>query len=169
MSVARIQTSSHTMYWEGVSKKKQPAKVAVLAIVTAVYILFVENVFVTCLHITAAARRSKGFMKFDPKGVEAAKTMSPTSKPTSKQIASGPLVINPVMVPILLLFFRHSMHISMAKPMQSISTIIPTAPAEASRTFPPKSRELPIKKTRTRAQATRSRRPTEFFRNIFKV
>lgn len=108
-------------------------------------------------------------MKLDPKGVEAAKIMSPTSKPTSKQTASGPLVINPVNVPMFFIFFRHSIVISMAKPMRNISRMTPVAPTEASRTFPSKSRELPIKKIRTRAQAIRSKRPTEFVRKIFKV
>ena len=108
-------------------------------------------------------------MKLDPNGVEAAKIMSPTSKPTSKQTASGPLVINPVKVPMFFMFLRHSMVISMAKPMMNISKMTTAAPKEASKTFPPKSRELPVKKKRTSAQAIRSRRPMEFVRNIFKV
>jgi len=134
-----------------------------------VYSLFVENVFNTFLQMIAAASRSIGFMKLDPNGVEAANIMSPTSKPTSKQTASGPLVMNPVNVPMFFMFLRHSMVISMAKPMRNISRITPAAPTEARRTFPPKSRELPVKNIRTRAQAIRSRRPTEFVRKIFKV
>lgn len=73
-----------------------------------------------------------GLIKLDPSGVEAAKTMSPINRPTSRQTASGPLVIKPVNVPILLVFFRHSMSISMAKPIQSMLTMIPAAPTEAS-------------------------------------
>lgn len=169
MRVTGIQASSQKMYWEGFSRKKPPAKMAVHASVMAVYILFVENVFVTCLQITAAATRSMGFAKLDPSGVEAANIMSPISKPTSKQTASGPLVINPVNVPILLLFLRHSMSISMARPIQSMSRIIPAAPTEANRISPPKSRELPTKKIRTSVQAAISRRPREFAKNIFKV
>lgn len=134
-----------------------------------VYSLFVENVFNTFLQMIAAASRSIGFMKLDPNGVEAANIMSPTSNPTSKQTASGPLVINPVNVPMFFMFLRHSMVISIAKPMRNISRITPAAPTEARRTFPPKSRELPVKNIRTSTQAIRSRRPTEFVRNSFKV
>lgn len=108
-------------------------------------------------------------MKFDPKGVEAAKMMSPISKPTSKQTASGPLVINPVNVPMPLVFLRHSISISMANPMQSMLIIMPNAPMDANRKLPLKSRELPIKNTRTRIQATISRRPREFVRKFFKL
>jgi hypothetical protein len=61
------------------------------------------------------------------------------------------------------------MSISMAKPIQSMSAMIPAAPTEASRTFPVKSRALPIKKIRTRAQAARSRNPREFVKNFFKI
>ena len=108
-------------------------------------------------------------MKLEPKGVEAAKMMSPISKPTSKQTASGPLVINPVNVPIPLAFLRHSISISMANPIQSMLKIMPDAPMDANRKLPLKSRELPIKKIRTRIQATISRRPREFVRKFFKL
>lgn len=169
MSVTGIQASSQKTYWEGFSRKKLPAKKAVHVTVIAVYILFVEKVFVTCLQITAAASRRMGFTKLDPSGVEAANIMSPISKPTSKQTASGPLVIKPVNVPILLLFLRHSMSISMARPIQSMSKIIPAAPTEAKRISPSKSRELPTKKIRTSVQAVISRRLREFDRNFFKI
>ena len=169
MTVTGIQASNQKKYHEGGSRKKRPAKVEVHRSVAAVYVLFVVKVFVTWLQIIAAARRRRGFMKLDPKGVEAANIKSPTSKPTSKQTASGPLVIKPVSVPIPLWFLRHSMIISMATPMQSISMMIPAAPAVASKAFPSKSRELPIKKTKTKAQATKSRRLREFVRNFFKI
>jgi hypothetical protein len=117
----------------------------------------------------AAVSNRRGFMKLDPKGVEAAKMISPISKPTSKQTASGPFVINPVNVPIPLLFFRHSMSISMANPMHNMLRTTPDAPRDAKRIFPLKSRELPIKKTRTRIQAIISRRPREFVRKFFKL
>ncbi len=100
MRVTGMQKDNQKKYWDGSSKKKKTAKLAVHVMVIAVYILFVVNVFVTCLQITAAIRRRTGFMKLDPKGVEAANTTSPTSIPTSTQTASGPLVINPVNVPI---------------------------------------------------------------------
>ncbi len=166
--VTGIQNNIQKKYWEGFKKKNETAKQAVHVIVAAVYILFVVNVFVTCSQITAADRRRMGFMKLDPKGVEAAKIKSPTSKPTSRQTASGPLVMNPVNVPIPLLFLRHSIIISMATPMQSIAMMIPAAPAVADRIFPPKRRELPIKKTRTNTQAIRSSRPRDFVINFFK-
>lgn len=134
-----------------------------------VYSLWVENVFLILRQITAAATSSRGFMKLEPKGVDAAKIMSPTSKPTTRQTASGPLVINPVKVPIPRVFFRHSIIISMAKPMSIISTMIPVAPINAKRVLPPESRELPPKKQRTRDQAIISRRPTELARKFFKI
>ena len=142
---------------------------AVKLTVIAVYSLLMASIVVTCLQRTAAIKSKIGLIKFDPRGVEAAKTTSPTSRPTSRQTASGPLVIKPVNVPILLVFLRHSMSISMAKPRQSMSNTIPTAPIEAKRTSPAKSRALPIKKIRTRAQAARSRIPRELERNFFKI
>lgn len=78
-------------------------------------------------------------------------------------------MIKPVKVPILLAFFRHSIMISMAIAMRSISMIIPIAPPNAKKVFPPKSSEQPPKKQRTKSQATRSRRPMEFFKNVFKI
>ena len=82
--------------------------------------------------IIAAANSNIGFMKLEPRGVDAAKIMSPAIKPTSRHTASGPLVMKPVNVPILLLFFKHSMMISMAREMRSISMITPDAPINAS-------------------------------------
>jgi hypothetical protein len=57
----------------------------------------------------------------------------------------------------------------MANPTQSMSRITPVAPTEARRTFPSKIRALPIKKKKTRIQATRSRRPRELVRKVFKI
>ena len=102
-------------------------------------------------------KRSTGFMKFEPSGVEAAKIISPTTRPTMRQTASGPLVINPVRVPIPLVFFKHSITISMETAIKNISTIIPKAPAVANRVLPLLMRALPQKNTKTRAQEMKSR------------
>ena len=154
---------------EGGSRKKLPADAAVAVMVIRVYSLCVEKVFLTLRQITAAAMSKIGFMKLEPSGVDAAKIISPTIRPTSRQTASGPLVIKPVNVPMPLVFFRHSMITSMANPISIISTIMPNAPAKARRVLPPEIKELPPKKQSTRDQAIKSRRPTELERKFFKI
>lgn len=108
-------------------------------------------------------------MKFEPSGVDAAKIMSPAIRPTSRQTASGPLVINPVIVPMPLFFFRHSIIISIARAIRTISKITPEAPINARFISPPKIRALPQKKTSTSIQMTRSSLPSESKRNFFKI
>ena len=65
--------------------------------------------------------------KYGEDGVDAAKSTSPATKPTIKHKASGPLVINPVTVPIPFICFMDSMITSMESPIIIISTIIPDA------------------------------------------
>ena len=96
-------------------------------------------------------------MKFEPRGVEAAKIISPTIRPTRRHTASGPLVINPVRVPIPFVFFRHSMTISIEIAIKNISIMTPTAPAVARVRSPLLKRALPQKNTKTNAQEMRSR------------
>ena len=98
-----------------------------------------------------------GFIKFEPSGVDAANIISPTTRPTIRHTASGPLVINPVSVPIPLVFFRHSITISMETAIKNISIMTPKAPAVARVILPLLMRALPQKKTNTKAQEMRSR------------
>lgn len=100
---------------------------------------------------------SIGFMKFDPSGVDAANMISPTMSPTIRHTASGPLVINPVSVPIPFVFLRHSITISIETAIKNISTMTPKAPAVARVILPLLMRALPQKKTNTKAQDIKSR------------
>lgn len=101
--------------------------------------------------------RSIGFMKFDPNGVDAANIISPTISPTIRHTASGPLVINPVSVPIPLVFLRHSITISIETAIKNISTMTPKAPAVVKTILPLLIKALPQKKTNTKPQEMRSR------------
>ena len=101
--------------------------------------------------------RSIGFIKFDPNGVDAANIISPTTSPTIRHTASGPLVINPVIVPMPFVFLRHSITISIEIAIKNISTITPKAPAVAKVILPLLMRALPQKKTMTKPQEMRSR------------
>ena len=101
--------------------------------------------------------RSIGFMKFDPNGVDAANMISPTMSPTIRHTASGPLVINPVSVPIPFVFFRHSITISIETAIKNISIMTPKAPTVAKVTLPLLMRALPQKKINTKPQEMRSR------------
>ena len=73
-----------------------------------------------------------GFIKFEPSGVDAANKTSPTISPTTRQSASGPLVIKAVTVPIPFICLIDSMIISMDKPMSIMTTIMPDAPINES-------------------------------------
>ncbi len=121
----------------------------------------------TCLQIIAAIRKRRGFMKLDPKGVDAAKSISPAISPTTRQIASGPFVIKPVMVPIPFLSLSVSMINSMETLMRSISKIMPLAPIKDSCKFPSNKRALPQKKSMTRIHTRRSRRRMESIKKSF--
>lgn len=100
-------------------------------------------------------------MKFEPRGVEEAKIMSPTSKPTIRQTASGPFVMKPVSVPIPFVSLSVSINISIEIPIRSISTIIPLEPRKAIWMFPSKRSADPQKKRITSIHTAKSKRPTE--------
>lgn len=89
-------------------------------------------------------------MKFDPSGVDAANIISPAMSSTIRHTASGPLVINPVSVPIPFVFLRHSITISIETAIKNISTMIPKAPTVAKVKLPLLMRALPQKKTKLR-------------------
>ena len=149
--------------------KKLAARRAVAVKVVIVYSLFVEKVCKNWRQIRAAMMSRMGFMKFEPSGVDAAKITSPAIRPTRRQTASGPLVINPVMVPMPLFFFRHSIIISIASAMRTISKIIPEAPINDRLISPPNNRAHPQKNTSTSIQMMRSSRPIELKMNFFKI
>ena len=131
--------------------------------------LCVLKVATTCLQAKAAAKRRSGFMKFEPKGVEAAKMISPATSPTRRQIASGPFVIKPVIVPIPLVSLSASIISSIETLIRSISKIIPPAPIKANWRLPLKIRALPQKKNMTNNHTIRSRCPIASVKNAFMI
>lgn len=140
---------------------------AVNSTVINVYVLWVLKRTMVFRQTRPAINKRIGFMKFEPRGVDEAKIMSPTNRPTIRQTASGPFVIKPVSVPIPLVSLRVSIIISMEIPIRSISKIIPLEPMKAIWTLPSKRSAEPQKKRMTSIHTARSKRPTDSRMNSF--